>query len=78
MSVYPSHLPSHRVHVEPDLVLRALMRACHVLTTESPIWRDGHCVLCGMADDGAPLPAHEDDCAVQLARRAFAAGMGER
>lgn len=73
----PNRLPEVRVGVEPDLVLRALMRACHVLTTESPIWVDSHCVLCGIADDGGPLPAHYNHCAVYLARRAYAAGMGQ-
>lgn len=77
MTAYPHRLPEHRVDVGPDLVLRAAMRVCRVLTMETSIWIDGHCVLCGIADGGGPLPAHEDDCAVGLARRVYAAGLGE-
>lgn len=78
MPVYPNHLPNHRAWLPADLILSEAMRVCDVLTTETSIWRDGHCVLCGIADSGGPLPAHEEDCAVLLARRALAAGMGEQ
>lgn len=73
---YAVHLPEHRAWCQADLILMAAMRVCVVLTTETSIWRDNHCVLCGIADSGGPLPAHEAGCVVLLARRALAAGTG--
>ena len=69
-------LPELRVRVDPEVAMRGLMRACEVLTAETSIWRDGRCVLCDMPDSGGPLPKHESDCAVVLARYAMAAAEG--
>lgn len=70
-------LPEHYGCIEHDLIYCRLIHVCMVLTTETSIWRDGHCVLCDLADSGGPLPAHESDCPVLLARRALKAALAE-